>query len=91
MIAAAEVEFRLQLPELGESVRRRLEPFRDQVAFVGNWVLAPIAYGAAVAGAAAGHTDVDALFEQALEISDRLGAPSPRRRPSRRRHAARDR
>jgi len=75
MIAAAEAAFMLGLPELGASVRRRLEPFREQVAFVGNWVLAPIAYGAAVAGAAAGHTDIDALWDQALEISDRLGAP----------------
>ena len=80
MIAAAEVAFLLQLPELGASVRRRLEPFRDQVAFVGNWVLAPIAYGAAMAGAAAGHTDVDALFEQSLEIADRLRSPVLRAR-----------
>ncbi|MGZ4211351.1 MAG: BTAD domain-containing putative transcriptional regulator, partial [Actinomycetota bacterium] len=80
MITAAEVAFMLELPELGASVRRRIEPFRAQVGFVGNWVLAPIAYGAAVAGAAAGHTDVDALFEQSLEISDRLHAPVLRAR-----------
>jgi hypothetical protein len=79
LILAAEAALMLGRNAFGEWVRELLEPFRDLVAFA-NYVVAPIAYGAGVAAAAARHDDVDTLFAQALEVSNRLGAPVLRAR-----------
>jgi hypothetical protein len=74
LVLAAEVAFMLGCKGVGACVRDLLEPFRGLVA-VANFVLAPIAYGAGLAAAAARHRDVDALFDEALDLSRRLDAP----------------
>ena len=60
---------------------RHLRAFADQVAFNGSWAIAPLAFGAAMAAAAAGdHAAADELFEHALAVSERLRAPLLRAR-----------
>ncbi len=80
LVSAAEAALMLGLPRLGAIVHRELSPFADQVAFVGNWVVAPIAYGAALGAAASANDDADQLFAHALGISERLRAPVLRAR-----------
>ncbi len=81
LIAAAEVACTLGDARVGRTVRGLLEPFADRVAFNGVWVIAPIAYGVAVAAAAAGESaTADAYFEQSIEVCDRLRAPMLRAR-----------
>jgi hypothetical protein len=79
LIFAAEAAFMLGSEALGAEVFRLLAPFRSQVA-VANFVVAPIAYGAGLAAAAAGCDDVDSLFEESLDVSRRLDAPVLRAR-----------
>jgi hypothetical protein len=66
--------------DVGRVIRRLLEPFTEQTSFNGSWVIVPLAYGAALAAAAAGDDDVNELFECALAVSDRLRAPLLRAR-----------
>jgi hypothetical protein len=80
LIFAAEVAFLIEDAASARVIKRLLTPFAAQVAFVGNWVVAPIAYGAAVAAAAAGDATADELFAQAIEIAERLDAPLLRAR-----------
>lgn len=61
-------------------VRMLLEPFADRVAFNGVWTIAPVAYGAGVAAAAAGESTIDEFFEEAIAVSQRLRAPMLRAR-----------
>jgi hypothetical protein len=65
-----------------------LDPYVDQVAFSGLWVAGPIAHGVALAAAACDDPDADALFDQALSLSDRLAAPALRARTEEARAAA---
>jgi hypothetical protein len=74
LILAAEAAFMLGCKTWGSWTRELLEPFRELVA-VANFVLAPIAYGAGVAAAAAGDGDFDECFREALDVSRRLNAP----------------
>jgi hypothetical protein len=80
LIAAAEVAYLLDDAPLGRLVRDVLEPFADGVAFNGTWAIAPIAYGAAIGGAAAGEPTADELFEHAIAVCRRLDAPLLRAR-----------
>jgi hypothetical protein len=75
LVFTAETVTILDLPDAACLIHELLQPFADQVAFSGNWVAGPIAYGAAVAAAAARNASTDELFEQAVVISDRLEAP----------------
>jgi hypothetical protein len=79
LIFAAETAFMLDSKALGAEVFRLLAPFRSRVA-VANFVVAPIAYGAGLAAAAARGDDVDSLFDEALDITERLDAPVLRAR-----------
>ena len=79
-VVAAEAAFILGCPDVGRAIRPLLEPFADQSSFNGLWIAPPIAYGAALAGAAAGQHGVDALFEQAIVVCGRLQAPMLRAR-----------
>jgi DNA-binding SARP family transcriptional activator len=80
LVAAAEVACQLGDARVGRTVRGLLEPFVDRVAFNGVWVIAPIAYGVAVAAAAAGENTADGFFEHAIEVCDRMRAPMLRAR-----------
>ncbi len=80
LIAAAEVACTLGDARVGRTVRGLLEPFADRVAFNGTWVIAPIAYGIAVAAAAAGENSADAYFAQSIDVCERLRAPMLRAR-----------
>jgi DNA-binding SARP family transcriptional activator len=80
LIFAAETAFLLGDAAAGRTIAAQLAPFVDQVAIAGNWPIAPIAYGAAMASAAARLDDTYALFERSLEIADRLRAPVMRAR-----------
>ena len=80
LIYAAETAFAVNDAASAGTISRLLRPFADQVAFVGNWAVAPIAYGAAVAAAAAGDKSADDLFEQAINVADQLQAPLLRAR-----------
>jgi DNA-binding SARP family transcriptional activator len=80
LIFAAEIAFAVEDAESARVIQRLLAPFADQVAFVGNWVVAPIAYGAAIAAAAAGEDAADGLFEHAIAMAERLRAPLLRAR-----------
>jgi len=80
LVVAAETAFLLGCADIGRVVRGLLEPFHDRVAFNAVWVVAPIAYGAALAAAAAGEPDADAFFAEALDVCDRLRAPVLRAR-----------
>jgi DNA-binding SARP family transcriptional activator len=75
LVATAETAFVLDLPGVARPIRRLLEPYVDQVAFSGLWVIGPIAHGVAVAAAACHDPDADELFERSIEIADRLEAP----------------
>jgi DNA-binding SARP family transcriptional activator/tetratricopeptide (TPR) repeat protein len=80
LVAAAEVAWALEDRRVGAVVRGLLEPFADLVVFDGTWVIAPVAYGAGIAAAAAGDADADHFFEQALTICEHLRAPMLRAR-----------
>ncbi|HEV7526629.1 MAG TPA: AAA family ATPase, partial [Acidimicrobiia bacterium] len=80
LVAAAEAASMLGAVDVGRVIRRLLEPFTEQTSFNGSWVIVPLAYGAALAAAAAGDDDVNELFECALAVSDRLRAPLLRAR-----------
>lgn len=80
LVGAAEASFMLANERVGRVVLRLLEPFAEQMAFNGSWVTAPIAYGAGLAAAAAGEAVADDLFEHAIEMSIRMGAPVLRAR-----------
>ena len=54
LVVAAETAFLLGCADVGRAVRRLLGPFADLASFNGVWVVAPVAYGAALAAAAAG-------------------------------------
>ena len=75
LVATAETAFLLDLPVAAHAIRRRLEPFADQVAFCGLWIAAPIAHGVAVAAAACGDRDADSFFERAVEVAEKIKAP----------------
>ena len=51
-------------------------PFADQVAFMGVWVTAPIAYGVGVAGIGCGDRDAPQFLAQAADVAERLHAPT---------------
>jgi DNA-binding SARP family transcriptional activator len=74
LVVTAESALILQLEDAAATIYRMLEPFADQIAFTGNWVSAPIAYGLAVAAAASG-SSADDMFEKTLAICERLNAP----------------
>jgi hypothetical protein len=83
MVAAAESAFVLRDARVGRVVLAHLEPFRDCVSFNGTWVVAPLAFAAGIAAAAAGNvaaSTVDEYFEQAIAVCDRLRAPALRAR-----------
>ncbi len=80
LIAAAEVACMLGDARVGRTVLGLLQPFADRVAFNGVWVVAPVAYGIALAAAAAGDSTADAYFEQAIALCERLRAPMLRAR-----------
>jgi DNA-binding SARP family transcriptional activator len=80
LIAAAETACMLGDARVGAMVRMLLEPFADRVAFNGVWTIAPVAYGAGVAAAAAGESTIDEFFEEAIAVSQRLRAPMLRAR-----------
>ena len=80
LVAAAETAFMLGNARVGATVLRLLAPFADQAAFDAAWVLAPVAYGAALAASAASDPAADDLFEQALAVCERLDAPILRAR-----------
>ncbi len=80
LVAAAEAAWLLEDRRVGAIVRRLLEPFAEQVVFNGTWVIAPVAYGAGVAAAAAGEPEAERFFEQALALCHRLRAPMLRAR-----------
>jgi hypothetical protein len=80
MIVAAEAAYMVNAPDTARGVHRLLVPFASQVAFARNWVIAPIALGAALAGACAGTPDTDDLFQQAVDITCCLDAPVLRAR-----------
>ena len=80
LIAAAEAAYMIGAERVGGTVHRLLVPFASRVAFARNWVVAPIAFGAGMASAAAGCADTDDLFQESLEISERLDAPILRAR-----------
>ena len=81
LVAAAETAYMVGNSRVGEVVLRHLRPFPDQVAFNGSWAIAPLAFGAAMAAAAAGdHAATDETFEHALAVSERLRAPLLRAR-----------
>ncbi len=75
LVAAAEAACMLGNASVAKTVRILLEPFVERVAFNGVWTIAPIAYGAAVAAAAAGESACHDLFREALGVCDRLRAP----------------
>jgi hypothetical protein len=75
LIFAAETAALVGNVEVAATVARLLEPFADQVAVAGNWAVAPIAYGVAVAAGAAERADADAYFSRALETATSLRAP----------------
>lgn len=80
LIAAAEAAYVVGAVRVARVVHRLLVPFASRVAFARNWVVAPIAFGAGLASAAAKYGDTDDLFEEALDISIRLDAPVLRAR-----------
>ena len=80
LIFAAETAFLLDDASAGRAIAGHLSPFVDQVAIAGNWPIAPIAYGAAMASAAARLDETYPLFERALDIAGRLRAPVMRAR-----------
>ena len=61
-------------------VYRLLVPFASRVAFARNWVVKPIASGAAIASVGAGYDDADELFQEAFDLTLRLDAPVLRAR-----------
>ena len=75
LTVAAETAYMVHAVDVARVVHRLLPPFTSQVVFAGNWVVAPVALGAALAGACAGTGDADELFEEAVDISVRLDAP----------------
>jgi DNA-binding SARP family transcriptional activator len=79
LVMAAEAAFMLGLDRFAADIYFHLEPFQSQVAFA-NFVVGPIAYGAALAAAASQEQEFDALFGRALEICDQLQAPVLRAR-----------
>jgi hypothetical protein len=79
LILAAEAAFMVGCKTWGAWTRALLEPFHSLVA-VANFVLAPIAYGAGLAAAAAHHDDFDVFFRDALDVSRQLNAPVLRAR-----------
>jgi DNA-binding SARP family transcriptional activator len=80
LVAAAEIACTLGDDRIARTVRALLEPFADRVAFNGVWVIAPIAYGVAVAAAAAGESTADGFFEQSIDLCNRMRAPMLRAR-----------
>ena len=50
-------------------------PFEDQVAFMGVWVTAPIAYGVGIAAIGCGDRRAPQFLEQAAEVAEGLHAP----------------
>jgi len=75
LVATAETALMLDMPGVARQIRRLLEPYVDQVAFSGLWVIGPIAHGVAVAAAACHDADADDFFDRAITIADRLDAP----------------
>ena len=75
LTVAAETAYMVHAVDVARVVHRLLAPFTSQVVFARNWVVAPVALGAALAGACAGTGDADELFEEAVDISVRLDAP----------------
>src|SRR5262249_12330404 len=71
--------FLLDVPGPAADVLRLLEPFSDQVV-VANCVVAPIAFGAALAAAAMRNDCADRWFAEALRLSCRLNSPVLRAR-----------
>jgi hypothetical protein len=83
MVAAAESAFVLRDARVARAVLAHVEPFRDSVSFNGTWVVAPMAFAAGLAAAAAedvAASTVDEYFEQATAVCDRLRAPALRAR-----------
>jgi type IV pilus biogenesis protein CpaD/CtpE len=66
--------------DVAKVVHRLLLPFASRVAFARNWVVEPIALGAAIAGVGAGCSGTDDLFEEAIDVAVRLDAPVLRAR-----------
>ena len=80
LIAAAEAAYMVGAVEVARVVHRLLVPFSSRVAFARNWVVEPIAFGAAIAAACIRCPDADDLFEEAVAVSVRLDAPVMRAR-----------
>jgi hypothetical protein len=80
LIAAAEAAYMVDAVDIARVVHRLLAPFASRVAFARNWAVAPIALGAALAGACSGSADIDELFQEAVDVSVRLDAPVLRAR-----------
>jgi DNA-binding SARP family transcriptional activator len=75
LVVAGEAAALLGSAGVGRVVFHLLAPFAEQATFNGAWTVGPIAYGAALAAAAAGIPDADALFELALDMCVKLDAP----------------
>jgi DNA-binding SARP family transcriptional activator len=80
LIVAAEAAYMVDAADVARVVHRLLVPFASRIAFARSWAVAPIALGAALAGACAGTPDADELFEEAVDICVRVDAPVLRAR-----------
>jgi hypothetical protein len=80
LVLAGEIAAALGDANAGRAVLEMLAPLSDRVASLGFWIVAPLAYGAALGAQACGDPAQDDLFEQAIEISTRLEAPILRAR-----------
>ncbi|HEY5170808.1 MAG TPA: BTAD domain-containing putative transcriptional regulator [Acidimicrobiia bacterium] len=75
LVVSAETGRILEMPEVCRTIRDLLMPFADQVAFMGVWVTAPIAYGVGMAAIGCGDRRAPQFLEQAAEIAEGLHAP----------------
>jgi hypothetical protein len=80
LVATAETAFLLELPDAARAIHRLLEPYRDQVAFSGLWVAAPIAHGLGVAAATYRDPESAGYFRQSVKLAEQLEAPILRAR-----------
>jgi hypothetical protein len=75
LVVSAETAHILELPDVCRTIRDLLVPFADQVAFMGVWVTAPIAYGVGVASIGCGDHHAPQFLEHAADIAEGLHAP----------------
>jgi hypothetical protein len=75
LVITAETAYILGLSDVSRTIRDLLLPFADQIAFMGLWATAPIAYGVAVASLGCGDERAPQFFELAVNMAESVKAP----------------